>query len=286
MTTIIPPAQAGSGAPLATRSGPSSGQVGADFASMLAETARPGGDLLQAGAREMGALPLRDRLAEVFNEFGFFPRYLTGEQASRSPSVPEADATRQMKQPVEMENAGGRTAAEAGPKNAAPHRDQPRSSEIVAKTDVQAGENRSAPDRPLASIAPSHILEGPTAPGSGHGSPKPVQRLPHSPLRMEPLELEHWRNAGGAGKSVDSERAPADQTRPPLKSPTELGDRIIFRIGEHLVELIARLEGLGDEEQKKLTDALNAVLEAHGLSLGAATINGKPFSTSLLGGQS
>ncbi len=61
-------------------------------------------------------------------------------------------------------------------------------------------------------------------------------------------------------------------------------ERLVFRIEEHVVELVGRLESLGEDEKQRLIEALDTLLEGYGLSLGSATLNGKSFTRALAQG--
>ena len=78
-------------------------------------------------------------------------------------------------------------------------------------------------------------------------------------------------NPNGRDMSKGPEATPAN----PRNAYAEKADRLTLRVGGHVAEFIGRLEGLSEEDEKKMIKALSELLASHGLSLGRATVNGR-----------
>lgn len=256
-----------------------------DFATLLGRSLEDGRD---SGLPSGKDATVAAAIAHVFNAFGFFPAS-TGE-GTRVPSEEKA-ALESAQQPAAS------SMANILPQNLRPEGPTDQLAPIASAEGVPV-----SPSAPAASL-PAGISEP-----SPDGESLPGKQLIDSHLgkvrsRMNEISVPGVKdlvrqerpsrpNAGLEPRRTSEGETNEVETGPDVPAPRDPAshvhnqrDRLVFRIGAHLVELIARLEGLSEEDEQRLIDALNDILEAHGLSLGPATLNGQPIDHGVFGGQ-
>jgi hypothetical protein len=249
-----------------------------DFASLLAgeEAERRGNPAVQAG--ENRRADLEAGLAHVFNAFGFFqPGPRTGpKNANRlAAETPPANPESPPEEPKTTSSAdAARAARETGELLAAPGEDGSPNHANTAQID---GSQDFAPSRDMI----GGVESMPGAQRQADARSLPSRSL--APVARRVADAEGIRASGPiesceAEDGVDQPRKPAPQIAAndgEAIDAAETSDRLTLCIGSHAVELIGRVGNLDGEEERQLIKALAALLDGHGLKLGAATLNGR-----------
>lgn len=194
---------------------------------------------------------LRQILAEVFNAHGFFPR---GEGRDHVP-VPAAD---------HRPSLGPGTAAMA-PMVGDPPVECADVSSALERTTIRPDPFGSIARSSPSTAASPGIVESNVPDRAGRSG----QTMPLIPARS----------------AVERDVGPMKRSEPLISRPiprsdTRAADRLVFVIGAETMVLSGRLSNLADDERQRLLDALDAVLEAHGLRLADATLNGRSIPPS------
>ena len=262
MTSIalyLQPAPA-AGSPLGMSDLTSSSPGVVDFASLLRDAQLPtSAGVFEPGGQSVPRAQLQSAIAEAFNAFGFF------EPSVGTPQLPSS-----------RQSTAGETSEAESPHAVRNESAAPALTEDTF-TEIHGG-GVAGGQQPME------------APAAEHGSPTPAGRKPvasengpnpsHDPGMMPLAEAEVAERT--------AENDPVDNAADVARDFSQLemghGDRIIFQVAEHVVELIARVDHLSSEEEQRLLSELESLLKHHGLSLGLATINGhavrNPFSGS------
>lgn len=211
---------------------------------------------------------LHSEVAHLFNEFGFFAaRSAPPEPALQAPSDGPLDG------PAPAARSEARSQAHQGAvkpsdervmTEPAPPVDAPEFEPGAERVGEEVGGSRPAP----TSIAPC----GAPRAEARVGPPKITS--PRIALESRLINEPAWARATLAEPETFAARAAPREGR---STP----DRLIFQIGDSHVELVGRLARLGDEEERRLLEALGDLLEAHGFSLRSATLNGRPAAWGL-----
>lgn len=226
-----------------------------DFASLLAgEPTTEGIDLVGPASAAVDDAKLRQAVAEVFNAHGFFASgsVQTEVPTKTRPNEEDAEASRQLP---------AQNAASSNP------RDPDESVRFDRSEQIQFG-NHPTPStgREVAIQRRSYALPS------------------YQPSALQPVA----RQPIGTGSVIASTAGnvpepPNDKLSPPRRAvASSTADRLIFQIGTHVVQLTGRMQGLGKDEQEELVARLTALLERHGLSIGAATLNGRQLTSTIL----
>lgn len=216
-----------------------------EFFSVVAE-AKNARDLLAPAEQAHLGPALRATVAEVFNAFGFFE---AGHTLARFPAE---------KKTLELPTDGLRPVTER----------------VMAST-IQ--DSFAAPQ--IDATAGPHPLF------NSCGAEQP--RVANASAARFHGSIPELRNATDVAQSVNvsaseiTEDSPGESepSEKPLlpDPPPEQRDRLIVRMGEHVVELLARMAHLSEEEETELLSAVQSILGARGLRLGHVSINGVPL---------
>ncbi|HKC03558.1 MAG TPA: hypothetical protein VKC17_09675 [Sphingomicrobium sp.] len=223
-----------------------------NFAAVLAR-ARTGSSVgFDPVAVRLPLHELKSALAHVFNAFGFFP----AESDQSAPAVVEAESPA-----------------------------APTSGVVPAPAKTPDDPAGSDPRQAIDAARPGSA--GPTVPDNGdrrvdrHSAVRATIALGREP-RAVPAPVSRGDVADLHRAEPSRDRPGLEVSRPGAKVGPEQQDQIRFKIGDCVVDLLARLHDLSDDEETRLIAELQAVLEEHGFSLASATINGMPFVTGVL----
>ena len=263
MTSIAPQPSVPPGPAVSSRARgsppPREGEI--RFESLLAPL--PPAEASPAVADE-GRSSLDDGVAHLFNEFGFFAARL----AHQFPSGEKID------DPFPAE-----ARPEARPVIARAALDPVEAS--LGQPTAEAGDGVADELKPCGS---GQELDGSAVGRSRQAGGRPAAQSPaRSASAAEPLLLADARAEQASlspDRGVRTGKATATDgvcggSRPRAAGAAQ-SDRLLFRIGDHQVELAGRLADLREEDERRLLEALGELLEGHGLSLASATLNGRP----------
>lgn len=279
--TNIDPSRPSPFSPDANQSFAERGSVGfrsPAFASVLEQAACSQGDRPSGETRPAG---VEAAITHVFNAFGFFPASSPSDVPAPNPGLTLSD---KILSASDDEVRAPPTAEDVPAANPAR---EARISKWSAPAPIAAG-LVSPPGHDWRAATPGGNSAAPIG-GSGPSRDQPVRardraeptraspRIPMEAARVERPSTLQFEAPDRSERSVRlSQHLPG--------SFAERHEKILFKIGAHIVELVARLEGLSEEEEQRLLDALSEALASHGFSLGAATINGRPIAAGLLAG--
>lgn len=225
-----------------------------DFAALLAAEPEEGIDLLGPTSASIDDPKLRQAVAEVFNAHGFFP---SDSERSDTPVTAQANTAD----------------AEA--------RRQPAAQ-------IAFLPNASDRDKSLRIDRPGQIDFG-SRPTSSTGREVVLRQVSRALPSQQPTVLVSVAGiptsarAAIAGTAGDASEPLYDNFSPPRQAAaSSTADRLILQIGTHVVQLTGRMQGLGKDEQEQLVARLTALLESHGLRIGAAMLNGRPLREAIL----
>jgi hypothetical protein len=245
----------------------------AAFAALIREESANDMSEVDALALRHDKAPLAAAVAHVFNAFGFFPAGEQPASGATAASVGQAGASRPA-QALTKDALDGIQAAGVS------------SSDLVT-TGLQSGPNAwhvpHPPRDPAALPIGSDLPRSQRQLHSVGGSAERIDLHSHKPQHVASLSIrgsQTHRTRAHCGPALGHEAVEHGQepsvTHPVDRAVNDRGDRLIFRIGEQVVEVVGRLFDLSEDERQRLLSALGRTLESYGLSLGAATINGRP----------
>jgi hypothetical protein len=253
---------------------------GPDFAAILAQASEKQTASAVDSVTNDNRPPVALVVAQVFNAYGFFPAGVrSAPPQHRKVWTPIGVSVSDLTLSDNASKAVASSNATATPQRPI----QPQPVAVSGNGDPAPAVIPASPDHPEQVPTGAFIrrwvegLDRRFAPGRS--------------LRMEPLQsewphlaptssVERRQNRPGAADRLELPTA----DRPTHEPKPDRQERLVFRIEEDVVELVGRLQGLGDDEKQQLIEALDALLESYGLSLGSATLNGKPFARALAAG--
>jgi hypothetical protein len=272
MTSVQPPlgsalpARAGSAAPVPA--------AAVDFEALVDIA---GND---QGCGAAGREDFKADVAHVFNAFGFFSDD-PAQRAAHQSGIHASIAASSDPPPKHLPSAGENPAL--GPAAVGP---------VAATARV-----RGVAPAPVGGIdaqrdgsGPEAIAERLAIDAAGSGLPAAAVHTPRPPsTRSAGAHVLPGTVIGFASRIAprngesDVRNAPAGYARRSPDAPS--GDRLSLRIAANSAELVGRLAGLGEDDERRLVEALAELLARHGLTLRAAIFNGRPVAPATNGGE-